>query len=169
MTVRTASVLIGAAVTLHALGLLACTPLEKPVSLESFETVCGDLPCGWSVERGRVEWTETLHAGAHGLFIDGGARASVAPSLSGTGSRVVVVGACYGGSVLIADGPEVDFGDGTMGGIPSFGLFDSETAGDYELESWPRVGSFGTWSGTITAVQVTEGGGCVVDEIAHAD
>ncbi len=145
-----------------ALGVLACQPLERPVSLETFETVCGELPCGWLAERGTVEWTETLHAGAHGLFIDGGARAVAVPELDSPGRRVVVVGACYGGSRLIVDGPEVDLGDGTTGGIPTLALFDSETPGDFELES----GS-GNWSGTITALEATPGGGCLVDEIGY--
>lgn len=153
------SLLVAAAV---ALGVLACQPLERPVSLETFETVCGDLPCGWTAERGTVEWAETLHAGAHGLFVDGGARATVAPTLTSPGRRVVVVGACYGGSLLLVDGPEVDPADGSTGAIPTLALFDSETAGDYELES-----STGTWSGAITALEATPGGGCVVDEIGY--
>jgi len=164
MMVRVALLVCFASATVIAVYVLGCGPLEEPIPLDTFESECDGVPCGWSAAFGEVGWGETIHPGLHGLVLEGGARAVADSPITGAGYRVVVIGACFDGSRLIADGPDTSASDGT----PTFDLFDPETEGDFELQSWPRSGAFGSWSGTITALEATPGGGCVVDELAHA-
>lgn len=58
------------------LAMVACRPGPPPTRLydEDFETLCDGAPCGWERTHGdatQAIWVETIHAGEHGLRLDG--------------------------------------------------------------------------------------------------
>ncbi len=47
---------------------------DVPLYRESFEDACGDTPCGWSIVQpsdGTARYVETIHAGEHGIALEG--------------------------------------------------------------------------------------------------
>lgn len=154
--------------------MIACGPdeLEPPFYFEDFETLCEGVPCGWertSGDASQVTWVETIHAGEHGLRLDGTASVR-GPGSEPTGAfpldslSLDLTARCDAGSVL-----EIDLVLADEAGRPF-----SASALAAPAEEWSRSGALEITAETalanatrVMAIGITKtgAGACEVSDI----
>ena len=158
-------------VILVALGCTGCPcdPGVPEVFYEGFERWCGDLPCDWTLESGTAERVTTIHAGEHGVRLEGRMSREIDAELSQDPEEELgfLMVWCDAGagleiSVDIDEGgtPGVITGTIDAGTVPEDGLMETR-----EVPLGARMTPTVPTTATRITIEVTGTGGCTLDEL----
>jgi hypothetical protein len=147
-----------------------CDPGVPEVFYDGFERGCGEMPCGWTVEDGTAERVSTIHAGEHGVRLEGRISREIDVELSVDPEEELAflmvwcdAGAGLEISVDIDEGgtPGVISGTIDAGTVPVDGLMETREVplGGRVVVPYPVT------TATRITIEVTGTGGCTVDEI----
>jgi hypothetical protein len=147
-----------------------CDPGVPEVFYDGFERGCGEMPCGWTVEDGTAERVSTIHAGEHGVRLEGRISRDIDVELSqsteGVDLAFLMVWCDAGAGLEIrveideAGTPGVLTGTIDAGTVPEDGIMET-----MEVHLGARLPPYPLVTATRISIEVTGSGGCTVDEL----
>ena len=128
------------------------------------------MPCGWTVEAGTAESVSTIHAGEHGVRLEGRISRDIDVELSldsDAQDLAFLMIWCDAGAGLDI---QVEIDEAGTAGVMSGSIAAGSVPADGLMEAWgvplgPRTMPYPVTTATRITIEVTGTGGCTVDEI----